>query len=136
MTYYSAPYKPKAGEKWCNKCKEFKPLGAFPISGGSKERRHAYCKECRNKSAKETKKTNREANRLILLEHYGNKCERCGFDDVRALCIHHPNGRTEEEKGLDAYRTARYYIKNGFPDGLVVLCHNCHVITHREMQIE
>lgn len=42
------------------------------------------------------------------------KCERCGFNDKRALCMHH----------VDRNR------KNNIGENLELLCWNCHVIEH------
>lgn len=50
-----------------------------------------------------------------LLNEIG-KCEKCGFDDKRALCIHHK----DKNRG------------NNIRKNLILLCWNCHIIEHFE----
>ena len=48
-----------------------------------------------------------------LLKEIG-KCEKCGFNDKRALCIHHKNKKRGDNNRAN----------------LELLCWNCHVIEH------
>jgi hypothetical protein len=52
--------------------------------------------------------------RLKALRYYGEKCQRCGFDNILALEVHH---KDEDRANND--------INN-----LEVLCANCHRIEH------
>jgi hypothetical protein len=46
--------------------------------------------------------------RAKLIEAYGSKCVRCGFDDSRALQIDHVNGGgSKEQRMLGAYHMAK-----------------------------
>jgi hypothetical protein len=64
--------------------------------------------------------------RLILIVKAGGKCLKCGFDDVRALVIHHAkHDRTEDQ--LSELRLM-YLGKRKYQ----VLCENCHTIITKE----
>jgi len=65
----------------------------------------------------------------------GPVCIKCGFDDIRALCLDHINGdgREDIKKFGDNARMYNYYLKhpeeaNGH---LQVLCENCNRIKQR-----
>jgi hypothetical protein len=69
-----------------------------------------------------------------VLSHYGKgdpKCACCGPVRQEALCVDHEfgGGNIERAKmgrlgfGRDFYR---WLIRNGFPDGYRLLCHNCN----------
>lgn len=49
------------------------------------------------------------------LEEYGELCNKCGFDDIRCLDVHHIDANRENNK-----------IEN-----LIVLCANCHALVTR-----
>lgn len=86
----------------------------------------------------------RENNREKVLSYYSQgklECAKCGFKDIRALCLDHINNNgAEHRKSLgngkkravgscDVYLSL---IKKGFPDGFQVLCHNCNQIKEVE----
>ena len=50
------------------------------------------------------------------IKHYGNSCQRCGFQDSRAIVVHHKD----------------HNRSNNSIDNLAVLCCNCHYIQHSE----
>ena len=63
------------------------------------KKRLEYFNKYRKKHRQESYKPKRDKNRILLrdlrprvLEKYGNKCIKCGFDDIRALQIDHING--------------------------------------------
>lgn len=96
------------------------------------KRRERARQHYRENSQRIKKKTN-EYNRSIrkkVLDHYGHRCVCCGETKVEFLCIDHVNGegnkhRLEINKGSG---TPTYYwlIKNNYPVGFQVLCHNCN----------
>lgn len=53
--------------------------------------------------------------RIRALKHYNNKCNRCGFDNPKALEIHHKDKNRE----------------NNDISNLEVVCANCHTIEHK-----
>lgn len=65
-----------------------------------------------------------------VIQHYGSKCDCCGESRLEFLCIDHINGGgNEHRKKLKRYGSAFYdwLIKNDFPMGFRVLCHNCNM---------
>jgi hypothetical protein len=76
-----------------------------------------------------------------VILHYGSCCGRCGFSDIRALVLHHKDNdgkKHRQELGVEhkkggKYSTAQFYKKlkeAGYPEGIIVLCANCHAIEH------
>jgi hypothetical protein len=70
--------------------------------------------------------------RKEILNFFGDKCNKCGFNDWRALQIDHVNGlgRREYRKGRNGiiyYRTILKEIKNGSKK-YQLLCANCNFI--------
>ena len=80
-------------------------------------------------------------NRKFLINLLGNKCVRCGFNDVRALQIDHINGggyKELKEKFVGAQTMYNYY-KNHPEEAnekLQILCANCNWIKRSESKNE
>jgi len=73
--------------------------------------------------------------RRELIEILGNKCIRCGFDDIRALQLDHINGGGLKEFKLIG--NTQMYIKyhknkDKLKQNLQVLCANCNWIKRYE----
>jgi len=74
---------------------------------------------------------------LLLL---GNKCSKCGIEDVRVLQIDHINGRGCQERkqygGRGGNVTGRYYhhILEVDGQGYQILCANCNWIKRYEQK--
>lgn len=70
--------------------------------------------------------------RRQVLEHYsdgGPTCAHCGDGIYEFLCLDHVNGDGGERRRALGKATEAYYrwvIRNGFPDGYRILCHNCN----------
>ena len=77
-----------------------------------------------------------KSHRLVIINHLGAKCIKCGFKDIRALQLDHINGDgSKEVKKMGAAITVyRYYAahleltKTHFQ----VLCANCNWIKRYE----
>jgi hypothetical protein len=69
--------------------------------------------------------------RLMVLRHYSEGspvCACCGERHIEFLCVDHVNGggnRHRKEIGGGS-RTFLWLIRQGFPAGFRVLCHNCN----------
>lgn len=69
-----------------------------------------------------------QARRRLVLAHYGGKCECCGEARLEFLCIDHINGggRKHREKVGGGNAFYNWLIREGYPEGFRVLCHNCN----------
>ena len=82
----------------------------------------------------DNRKITKDAIKVEVLTHYGNgilACVKCGFSDVRGLCIDHIHGGgTKHFKELHRYGNSFYkWLKdNGYPTGFQTLCCNCNMI--------
>ena len=74
-------------------------------------------------------------NKLLVTTQYsdGNtpvcNCPSCKEERIEFLCIDHVNGggtKHRKELGMGGSTFYTWLIKNNFPDGYQVLCHNCN----------
>ena len=65
-----------------------------------------------------------------MIEKYGGKCVRCGFDDIRALCMDHVNGNGNAERrtGDRGTRFVLRLLREPVSDKYQILCANCNYI--------
>jgi hypothetical protein len=136
----------------CCKCNESKPLTA---EYWYRNRRHdsGYgwsCKSCHNLDVKDrynaggdyhnkqdaAGKLRRLNRRKKVLQHYSitepPSCGCCGEDRFEFLAIDHINGGGNQHRKSIGENTGGgqivlWIIKNNFPEGFRVLCHNCNV---------
>ena len=85
--------------------------------------------------------------RYEIFTHYSGeqpKCAKCGFSDMRALCLDHiKNDGAQHRKSLvkNSHRggnAVAVYLdvkKRGFPEGYQILCHNCNRIKEVERNV-
>jgi hypothetical protein len=116
--------------KICKECNKEKPASEFYISYG--KYLHSRCKVCecnirRNSTQLKQARVLSQKRRAIVLTHYGNKCACCGETHYEFLAIDHINGGGSKQK-REVYGSHLYewLIKNNFPEGYRVLCHNCN----------
>ena len=115
--------------KTCSKCGETKDLTEFHSAGiiGGKRYHRADCKVCQKKAVKSRSKS--------LKENYIEwkktlKCNRCGFDDYRALQFHHDGD--DKEHNIATMVARGFSLENIKKEAskCEVLCANCHQIHH------
>jgi predicted restriction endonuclease len=88
-----------------------------------KEYQHAYHTTIKSHHRKNERYKQK---RMKVLNHYGGKCKICDENRYEFLVIDHINGNGEKHRkefGGGSY-TLDWLIKNNFPDGYRVLCHN------------
>lgn len=89
------------------------------------------------KDQRERERRRRERIRAEMIEVYGGQCERCGFDDHRALDLGHVNDDgTEDRAALGAgpmtYAMYQQAIRERESGRYALLCCNCNRIQEWE----
>lgn len=77
-------------------------------------------------------KENNQKRRMIVLQFYGGnppKCACCGEKEIKFLSIDHiKGGGTKHRKEMGVGKSIYpWLIRNNFPEGFQVLCHNCNM---------
>lgn len=108
----------------------------------SKKYNREWAREYRKKhperysKQKENTKIKNQERRLVCLKHYSSEipfCACCEEKEIKFLSIDHINGGGnkhrkeiigENSKGGNIYV---WLIKNNFPEGFQILCHNCNM---------
>lgn len=105
-------------------------------------KKHEYNAEYKKRNKEKLKlydKSHARKQREIVLDHYGSVCACCGESRYEFLAIDHINGGGNKHRmelgmmvkngigtGGGGIHFTRWLIKNDFPDGYRVLCHNCN----------
>lgn len=120
----------------CSLCKRLKARTEFYTNPSNKDGIHGECKECsrkrtRSELAKTLQRGRRQRDRMEVLLHYSSgklSCACCGESHNEFLCIDHINGGGKKHRAkVKNGHFYRWLIKEGFPRGLRVLCHNCNM---------
>lgn len=72
----------------------------------------------------------------MIFNHYGNKCNCCGENNIMFLTVDHINndGYKEKRSSGSRYTGRNLYkkiIDSGFPNTYQILCMNCNFGKHR-----
>ena len=89
-----------------------------PINGNKS------CSYCRNERIRRDSLI-----RIAVIRFYGRKCACCGEREINFLCIDHISGGGnihKREIGKTGSGFYKWIIRNKFPTGFRVLCHNCN----------
>lgn len=100
-----------------------------------KSRKDAYWNGQRERVLDTQRRNNREKRMEVLLHYGGNppKCACCGESAFEFLVLDHiSGGGNQHRKSLfgragAGSRMIRWIIKEEFPEGFRVLCHNCNM---------
>ena len=102
----------------------------------AREKKRAVMKRLRAENPEKYNEQSRKAKvreKLKLFMMYGNKCQKCGFSDMRALSLDHKkNNGNEERKALGDRGVYRRAKSSYMPDEYQILCMNCQFIKRSE----
>lgn len=144
------------GIKNCKRCNKIKPTSSFNKNKRTKTGLCFYCKDCVREFNKKyaplykhkqkeyqkrfyilnKEKVNKESNerwrneRIICLSYYSKnkmECACCKENNYEFLAIDHINGGGNKHVKSIGGKLVRWLIKNNFPQGFRVLCHNCNM---------
>ena len=105
----------KRGKEWVAKNREKR----------NKINNDSYYRNREKERAKEKERYKKQ--RLRCLEYYGGKCACCGEDKYEFLALDHiKGGGTKHRKEIGSC-LQRWLVRNDFPEGFRVLCHNCNI---------
>lgn len=98
----------------------------------NKERHREVQKKWNARNAEKLKQYQREwhqKRRLYCIEQLGGKCACCGESNPAFLAIDHVNndGHVHRKSVKSHYMIFGFLIRNNFPPGFQVLCHNCNM---------
>jgi hypothetical protein len=119
--------------KHCPKCKQDKPMSEWGVSRKSHDGLTSYCKECRLKIKRKSRRQQKwnAGLKLKVIRHYSNeiaRCSWCGYADIRALCVDHVNN-DDIKHSCNIYS---WLFDNDYPTGFQVFCLNCDWIKRQE----
>jgi superfamily II helicase len=113
----------------CKVCKETKELHLFAKNKQSKYGREHQCQSCRTESINKR----RRENKLKAIEYKGGKCNRCGQIFHQAVYDFHHMDISDKEADPGSLMHRTWDRLKEELDKCVLLCSNCHRLTHWEI---
>ncbi len=127
----SAPTRVATAKVWTF-CKIKQEPDAFPPDRTRTDWKSSWCRTCQRAKSRES----RLKLRTSVLAIFGNVCGNCGFDDVRALQVHHIHGGGHQHrKSLHGNQAAIARDIMESPQDYELLCANCHAIETKETRV-
>lgn len=130
----------------CKVCGETKTVDLFKWKRSNAGRNWSMSRTCtdcfntieREKNNNDNRRGTTRASKSLLrwnykikaLKKYGGKCAGCGVDDPRVLTFHHKNGDGRHDRRNGNMNMYKRLAEEPKRKGIVVLCHNCHMIEH------
>lgn len=69
------------------------------------------------------------AKKIKSINFLGNKCNKCGENDIHKLCFHHIDSNTKEIE-INRAKYRRWSVIEKELSKCILLCHNCHMEHH------
>jgi hypothetical protein len=114
---------------YCKSCqhKRYEKISKLPETIARNRRNNLKWNKVNKKwkTAYEAERTRRMKQRCI--QHYGGECACCQENRYEFLSLDHKNGGGNQHRKTITIKIERWLIKNNFPDGFQVLCHNCNM---------
>lgn len=111
-------------DKKCANCLEFKNLNNF--NKKNENTYQSYCKKCQNERRYNIFKNNK----LILLEEFGNKCSKCGYNKNTAALEFHHIDPLKKDFNLGKARSINISKLRQELEKCILICANCHRELH------
>ena len=117
--------------KVCSKCNQLKELDLFSDDRRHYDSKQSWCRPC----GYSAKKVKRLANKEKAVEYKGGCCNRCKavFECLDVYDFHHLNPKYKENS-LNILMNSTWDKIIIELDKCVLLCSNCHKITHWELR--
>lgn len=113
--------------KVCTRCKENKPLNAFYKRKDRKNMHSSECKLC----FKERMSHRHQQHKDILVEEFGGKCTKCGYNKcTRILQFHHTDSSTKDF-GISKKLSSNLSVLRKEAQKCILLCPTCHAEKHQ-----
>jgi hypothetical protein len=115
----------------CNRRRAREWRVKFPerVAENARAARARITEEARERTLKRNARRNLEY-RMAALRHYGGEqpsCACCGESNWRFLAFDHINGGGgQHRREIGAVNMVNWLVRNGFPKGFQLLCHNCN----------
>ena len=121
--------------KICCTCKLKKKLTEFFKKTESKDGYQSQCKVCKNASNLIDCANRRKRNRQKLYKKMGDCCQRCGIiPECKDVFDLHHKDPTQKERNITDLMLGSWKKLEIELDKCVLLCSNCHRITHYELR--
>ena len=100
---------------------EWQKQNAIKVAGYKRKWKQANREKIREQSRQR---------RITVLSHYSDGkmvCNCCGDNHVEFLCVDHINGGGNKHRATLTHKDFYYFlVKENYPSGYRVLCHNCN----------
>ena len=121
--------------KVCSTCKTQKPFSEFFKKKAAKDGLQSWCKKCKNDANLADCIKRRKNNKEKLFNKMGICCWRCKIipDCLDVFDLHHKEP-TKKERNISDLMLGSWKKLEKELDKCVLLCSNCHRITHYELR--
>ncbi len=115
------------------------PIGTVCLMCGTKDNKYhakGLCDNCRarkwvSENIEKSRMIRRKSflkTRMMVLKHYGGKCNCCGESEANFLSIDHINNDGNVwRKTHKSHALYTWIVLNNYPDDLQILCYNCNM---------
>lgn len=117
--------------KRCSGCGRDRSVGEFYVRNRRSGALYSWCKSCHCSNVAGRRKEAYYKAKRKAFDHYGWACVCCGDSNEVFLTLDHiGGGGTQHRQMARASNAYEWVVKNGFPEGFRVLCHNCNWAMH------
>ncbi len=121
----------RPGTGWCHVCKDDRPTDEFCKNRRNRSGLNDTCKLCAAKAAKKNKwgPRRRQLYKAEILMRFGNKCRRCGVEDIPMAAFHFHHKESGKQATIGESMGTRSVVEAELKL-CELLCANCHCAEH------